>query len=304
MPSPLPAWITVLDEVAEALSGGRPVVALETTLVTHGLPRPANLQIAHRMEREIRSAGAVPATIGVMEGRVYVGMAADRLERLATAQGARKISRRDLAAGVAKRWAGGTTVAATMALADLAGIRVFATGGIGGVHRGQDGDVSADLPELARTHVAVLCSGAKSILDLRRTLEWLETAGVPVLGWETDDFPAFFSRSSALPVTARVDGPEEAAAAIRAHWALKNAGGVLVCAPCPADVQVPQADMETALRQAEAEAAQKAVRGPALTPFLLDRVADLTGGATLRANLALLAQNARLAGRLAAALAA
>jgi pseudouridine-5'-phosphate glycosidase len=299
-----PEWMTLLEEVADALRARQPVVALETTVVTHGLPAPANIEIARRMEVEVRSSGSVPATIGVLEGKVYVGLTAARLERLATMASVNKISRRDLAVAVAKGWSGGTTVAATMAAAHLAGIRTFATGGIGGVHRGENADISADLPELAQTPVAVVCAGAKSILDLPRTLEWLETAGVPVVGWQTDEFPAFFSRSSGLPVPARVDTTHEAAELIHAHWTLPHAGGVLVGVPCPAEAEVPSAELEAALRRAEAEAAADQVRGPALTPYLLNRLVDLTGGATLRANLALLRRNARVAGELAVSLAA
>jgi pseudouridylate synthase len=299
----LPRWIVVEEAVATAIGQGRPVVALETTVVTHGLPRPANLELARRLEADIRSAGAIPATIGVLDGKLHVGLTPHQLERLATDTASHKISRRDLAPAVALGWTGGTTVAATMLAAHLAGARVFATGGIGGVHRGQAGDVSADLPELGQTPVAVVCSGAKAILDLPLTLEWLETAGVPVIGWLTDEFPAFFSRSSGLPVGSRVENAESAASLLHAHWDLPSAGGALICVPCPEEAAVPAELVEAALARAESEAAAAGIRGPALTPYLLDQLVALTDGATLKANLALLRRNARVAAEIAVALA-
>jgi len=292
----------VQEAVATALGEHRPVVALETTVLTHGLPRPANLELARRLEADVRSAAAIPATIGVLDGKVHVGLSAHQLERLATEATPHKISRRDVGPAVALGWTGGTTVAATMLAAHTVGVRVFATGGIGGVHRGEGGDVSADLPELERTPVAVVCSGAKAILDLPRTMEWLETAGVPVVGWGTDEWPAFFSRSSGWPVSARVDSAEAAARLIRAHEVMPSAGGVLVCVPCPEEAEVPADIVEAAVRQAESEAAAQGVHGPALTPFVLDRLVALTDGATLKANLALLRRNARVAAEIAVAL--
>ena len=299
---PLPPWMLVQEAVATALGEHRPVVALETTVLTHGLPRPANLELARRLEADVRSAAAIPATIGVLDGKVHVGLSAHQLERLATEATPHKISRRDVGPAVALGWTGGTTVAATMLAAHTVGVRVFATGGIGGVHRGEGGDVSADLPELERTPVAVVCSGAKAILDLPRTMEWLETAGVPVVGWGTDEWPAFFSRSSGWPVSARVDSAEAAARLIRAHEVMPSAGGVLVCVPCPEEAEVPADIVEAAVRQAESEAAAQGVHGPALTPFVLDRLVALTDGATLKANLALLRRNARVAAEIAVAL--
>ena len=299
MPSEAPAWLRVHPEVASALASGRPVVALESTVITHGLPEPVNLELARRLEGEVRTAGAVPATVAVIDGHVCLGVTTDELERLALSRKLMKISRRDFGAALASRATGGTTVAATMIAAHAGGIRVFATGGIGGVHRGDLGDVSADLPELARTPVIVVCAGAKAILDLPRTLEWLETAGVPVLGWGTDDFPAFFSRSSGLRVSARVDNAADAAALIRAQWAMGLQSGVLVCVPCPEDHAVPAEAVEPVLRQALQQAEAQGVRGKDVTPFLLARLADLTGGETLRANLALLRNNARVAAELA-----
>jgi pseudouridine-5'-phosphate glycosidase len=299
MPTEPPPWLHVHPEVASALASGRPVVALESTVITHGLPEPVNLELARRLEGEVRAAGAVPATVAVIDGRVCLGVTTDELERLALSRKLMKISRRDLGAAVAQRATGGTTVAATMIAAHAGGIRVFATGGIGGVHRGQAGDVSADLPELARTPVIVVCAGAKAILDLPRTLEWLETAGVPVVGWGTDEFPAFFTRSSGLRVNARVNSAVEAAALIRAQWSLGLRSGVLVCVPCPEDVAVPAEAVEPVLRTALQQAEAQGVRGKEVTPFLLARLAELTGGDTLRANLALLRNNARVAAELA-----
>ncbi len=299
MPTESPSWLHVHPEVASALASGRPVVALESTVITHGLPEPVNLELARRLEGEVRAAGAVPATVAVIDGRVCLGVTTDQLERLALSRKLMKISRRDFGAAMAQRATGGTTVAATMVAAHAGGIRVFATGGIGGVHRGQAGDVSADLPELARTPVIVVCAGAKAILDLPRTLEWLETAGVPVVGWGTDEFPAFFTRSSGLRVSARVDNAVEAAALIRAQWTLGLRSGVLICVPCPEDVAVPAEAVEPVLRTALQQAEAQGVRGKDVTPFLLARLAELTGGDTLRANLALLRNNARVAAEIA-----
>jgi pseudouridine-5'-phosphate glycosidase len=297
------AWIVIQEGIAAALKDGRPVVALETTVVTHGLPKPANLELARRLEADVRAAGAQAATIGVLDGKVHIGLTAEELERLATEDTPHKISRRDLGAAIASGWTGGTTVAATMLAAHRAGVAVFATGGIGGVHRGHPEDVSADLPELARTPVAVICSGAKAILDLPRTVEWLETTGVPVLGWRTDEFPAFFARSSGLSVSARVDTAQAAASVIRAHGDLPDSGGVLICVPCPEEAAMPADLMQSAIRQAEGEAEAAGIHGPGLTPYLLERLVELTGGATLKANLALLRQNARVAAEVAVALA-
>ncbi len=299
MPTESPPWLHVHPEVASALASGRPVVALESTVITHGLPEPVNLELARRLEGEVRAAGAVPATVAVIDGRVCLGVTTDQLERLALSRKLMKISRRDLGAAVAQHATGGTTVAATMIAAHAGGVRVFATGGIGGVHRGQAGDVSADLPELARTPVIVVCAGAKAILDLPRTLEWLETAGVPVVGWGTDEFPAFFTRSSGLRLSARVDNAVEAAELIRTQWTLGLRSGVLICVPCPEDVAVPAEAVEPVLRTALQQAEAQGVRGKDVTPFLLARLAELTGGETLRANLALLRNNARVAAELA-----
>ncbi len=298
----MPDWLELLPEVASALAAHRPVVALESTVITHGLPRPLNLDLARQMEAEVRQAGAIPATAALFNGRLRLGLSDDELEALASASAVEKVNRRDLGPAAAAAKTGGTTVSATMFIAHAAGVQVFATGGIGGVHRGDSGDVSADLPELARTPVAVVCAGAKSILDLPRTLEWLETAGVPVLGFGTDEFPAFFSRESGLRVSARVDSPEQAARVLQAHWGIGLASGALVCVPCPESDALPAASVEEALGRAMESAEAAGVRGKELTPFLLAGLSEISGGATLRANLALLRQNARVAAQIAAAL--
>lgn len=300
---PITDYVTLSPEVDSALQDGRPVVALESAVITHGLPRPHNLESARRCEAAVRAVGAVPATIGVVSGRLVVGLDEDQLVTLALSEDVGKVSRRDLALTVARGGHGGTTVSATMIAAYLAGIRVFATGGIGGVHRGEADDVSADLPELAMTSVAVVCAGAKSILDLPRTLEYLETAGVPVIGYGTDAFPAFYATSSGLPVDARVETAEEVAALLRVKWEMGLEGGLLVTVPPPPEAALPYDEMEAAVEQALEAAAREGVRGKALTPFLLSRVAEATGARSLTANLALLENNARVAAEVAVALA-
>jgi pseudouridine-5'-phosphate glycosidase len=293
------------DPVAAALRARRPVVALETTLITHGLPRPQGLEAALRLEAMVIETGAVPATIGVLDGSVRVGMDRAALEQLANAEpAAKKCNLSNLAAQIASGAPGSTTVAATMAIAASCGIEVFATGGIGGVHRNesQTGDVSADLTALARYPVAVVCAGAKAILDLPRTVQALETAGVPVFGFQTDEFPAFYRRSSGLAVDRRFDEPDPLANAIRTHWNLFGTG-VLVVNPIPAADELPIDSYESALAEALAEADRRGVGGRDVTPFLLDRLRERTGGASVRANLALLAHNARVAATLAGALA-
>lgn len=293
----------VLDsEVQDAIAAGAAIVALESNVISSGLPYPDNIATAYRVEEAVRDAGAVPATIAVLNGRIRVGLTGDEIEYLGTAHGMRKMSRRDLPLALAQSWSGGTTVAATMFLAHRAGIRVFATGGIGGVHRGQPSDVSADLPELAQTPVMVVCSGAKAILDLPLTLEWLETHGVPVIGFGTSEFPSFYSRHSGLGVDARADRPEEVACIFQAQRALGMSTGLLVTVPVPADVELDHIRMEQAISAALAEAATAGVSGKALTPFLLSRVASLTEGASLQANVALLENNARVAATIAIAL--
>jgi pseudouridine-5'-phosphate glycosidase len=277
-------------------------VALESTLIAHGLPWPQNLETARRLERTVREIGAEPRIIGIIAGQIRIGLTEIELEHLARAHGVRKVSRRDLPLVIALQQDGATTVAATMYLAARAGISVFATGGIGGVHRGQPFDVSADLEELAQTPVCVVCAGAKAILDLPLTREALETRGVPVIGFQTDEFPAFYSRSSGLPVDQRVETPEEAAAIFRAQRELGLPGGMLVVVPVPAEAELPREHVEPAIEQALGEAEARGIRGKALTPFLLARVAELTGGDALRANMALLENNARVAAQIAVAL--
>ena len=291
-------------EVAEALAAGRPVVALETTVVTHGLPYPEGLQVARALEAEVRQHGAVPATIGILDGAVIVGLGESELDRLATAPDVVKTNISNFGAVLASRRAGSTTVAATMIAAHANGIRVFVTGGIGGVHRGvtESGDVSTDLITLSRVPVAVVSAGAKAILDLPRTIEMLETLGVPILGYQTDEFPAFYRRSSGLRVDARCDSVGELAAAIQAHAALGWGSGVLVANPIEVESELDGELYERSLTAALAEAESQRLIGRAVTPFLLDRMRALTGGASVRANVALLKNNARVGAQLAAAL--
>jgi pseudouridine-5'-phosphate glycosidase len=296
----------VSDEVASALAAGRAVVALESTIVTHGMPYPRNLQTALGVEDVVRAHGAIPATIAVVDGRPRIGLEPDEVEKLAAGEGVAKASRRDLAALVAARRNAGTTVAATMFLAHLAGIRIFATGGIGGVHRGAERslDISADLDELARTPVAVVSAGAKSILDLPRTLEVLETRGVPVIGVGTNEFPAFFSRSSGLPVDHRVETPEELAAVVAAHVALGLPSGILVANPIPEADALDGNEIDAAIDEAVRDAERAGIGRRELTPYLLRRVVELSGGRSLTANVALVRNNAELAAKTAVALAA
>ncbi len=291
--------------VAEALAAGRPVVALESTVIAHGLPRPANVEVALAMEEALRAAGATPATVALLDGRIVIGLTPDEIARIGEEPGVWKASRRDLAAAIARGASAATTVAGTLACAALAGVRVFATGGIGGVHRGavESLDISADLPELARAPLVTVCAGAKSILDLPRTLEYLETLGVPVIGYQTDELPAFYTRESGLRVPHRAETPEEIAAMARAQWASGLGGGLLVMAPIPEAHALPRAQVEAAVERALAEAGAAGVAGARLTPWLLARVAELTGGESVAANRALLLNNATLAGRIAAALA-
>ncbi len=300
---PLAERLHLSRAVADAIRDRQAVVALESTVITHGLPHPENLRIAIEMEAEIVAAGATPATIAVLDGNVIVGASSEQIERLSRAEEMHKISRRDFAPAFALGWSGGTTVAATMIVAQAAGIRVFATGGIGGVHRQPPHDISADLPELARTPLVVVCAGAKAILDLDATLEYLETSGTPVIGYQTDEFPAFFSRNSGLPVSVRVETVEQIAKIAKAHWSLPSAGAVLVVNPPPQESALDHRLVEEAIEQAIQQAEAQGVRGQGVTPFLLSRVSAITGGASLRANLALLKNNARLGAQIALALA-
>lgn len=296
--------LQIAEAVRMALAANRPVVALESTIIAHGFPRPDNRALADALEQAVRDGGAVPATIAVIAGRVHVGLTADQLDLIADRDDIEKCSLRDLAAVCRAGGHGATTVSATMRLAAMAGLSVFATGGIGGVHPGADTsfDVSADLTELGRTRVAVVCAGAKSILDLPATLEVLETLGVPVVGYGCDTFPAFHSRDSGLPLRHRVDIPDDAAALIRAQAALGLEAGILVCNPPPETIALPREDLDALVARAQARARDDGVGGAALTPYLLAALNDLSGGRTRTINRALAVANAELGARIAAAL--
>ena len=290
------------DEVRQAISGRCAVVALESTVIAHGLPHPQNLETALEVEDIVRSCGAVPATIAVFDGEFSVGLGREQIDRLAAGEGIRKISRRDLPVAVAQKLDCATTVATTTFIAHRAGIKVFATGGIGGVHRGFEADVSADLIELARTPITVVCSGAKIVLDLERTREWLETYGITVLGWQCDEMPAFYSRSSGLYVDERVDNAAEAAAVAMARDECELTNSVLVTVPVPAEFEIDRQRLEAILSKALESADESGIRGKEITPFLLARMADESRGETLAANIALLKNNARIAAEIAIAL--
>lgn len=296
------AVLAIRPEIADALFARRPVVALESTIIAHGLPWPVNLETALAAEEEVRSAGGVPATIAVWKGHPTIGLAREELEGLARSADTLKASRRDLATAIAKGRTAATTVAATMFLASRCGIRLFATGGIGGAHpsNGHAWDISADLLELARTPVAVVCAGAKSILDIPRTLEILETSGVPVVGYRCDEFPAFYMRSSGQPVSARVDSPEEAARLAAAHWRL-DGGGVVLAQPLGPPESLDPSEFAFAWSEVQRQAVEAGVKGKDLTPFLLAKLAEKTEGRTLQANQALVLANARLAAQVAKA---
>jgi len=295
--------LDIAPEIAEALAQGGAVVALESTIIAHGMPYPGNLETARALERIIRAEGAVPATIAVLDGRLKAGLDDEALQRLARSSDMAKASVRDLPVLMATRRDGATTVASTMRIAAMAGIRVFATGGIGGVHRGAEssGDVSADLAELAESPVAVVSAGAKAILDLPRTLEMLETLSVPVIGYQCDEFPAFYSRTSGLRVPARADSPAEIAAILAARWRLSNTGGALIANPIPSADEIPAQKIEGQIAAALREASGQGVAGKDVTPFLLARIRDLTQGESQRANVALALNNAQLAAKIACA---
>jgi pseudouridylate synthase len=297
--------LAVAPAVARAIVAGAPVVALESTLITHGFAWPVNLDAARRAEAAVRSAGATPATIATHDGRILVGLADGQLEQLAQAPGVPKVSRQNLSAVLGRPGWAGTTVSATMIACALAGIRVFATGGIGGVHRGGEDslDISADLDELARTPVAVVCAGPKSILDVGRTLEVLETRGVPVVGWGTDELPGFYSRTSGRRAPIRVDDAREAAALMTRHAALGLGSGILFCVPLPQEAAIPQDEMEGVIAAAVRDVEALGIHGPASTPAVLSRVAELTSGRSVVANLALIEHDAAVAASLAVALA-
>ncbi|HEX8491791.1 MAG TPA: pseudouridine-5'-phosphate glycosidase [Pyrinomonadaceae bacterium] len=292
----------ISPEVNAALAENRAVVALESTVIAHGLPRPQNLSTALRLEEIVRAGGAVPATIAVLKGRLHAGLTREQLEWIAASPDVHKLSRRDLPLAVANLWDGATTVATTCWIAERAGIKVFATGGIGGVHRGALPDVSADLPELARVSLIVVCSGAKIVLDLGATREWLETHGVTIVGFGCDEMPAFYSRHSGLGVDARVETFAEAAKIAKARRALGLEGATLVVVPVPAEMEVPIDVLQYVLAEALAQAEQKGINGRELTPFLLSHMAEHSDGSTLKANIALLENNARVAAGIALAL--
>ncbi|MFD0673751.1 pseudouridine-5'-phosphate glycosidase [Cohnella sp. GCM10027633] len=299
-------YLTYTDEVRDALATGKPIVALETTIISHGMPYPQNIEMARKVEQIIRDEGAVPATIGIMDGKVKIGLNEQELEAFATNKQVDKVSRRDFPYMLSSGRIGATTVSATMIGAALAGIRVFATGGIGGVHREGEVtmDVSADLTELARTNVAVVCAGAKSILDIGRTLEFLETHGVPVVGYQTDEFPSFYARESGFGVDFRLDEPSQVADVLRTKWALGLDGGAVIANPVPAESALKQEEIEGVIQQALDEAKAQNIAGKKVTPFLLARIKELTDGRSLATNISLVYNNAKVAAQLAVALAA
>jgi pseudouridine-5'-phosphate glycosidase len=300
----LKGLLRIAGEVQDALEEGRPVVAFESTIISHGMPYPRNRDVALAAEVLARAAGVVPATVALLEGRICVGLTSDEIERLSTEKGVLKVSRRDLSWALAGRRTGATTVSATMLAASRAGIDAFATGGIGGVHRGstETHDVSADLSELARTSVCVVSAGAKAILDIPRTLEVLETLGVPVACWGTSEFPAFYSRASGCPAPLRIDSAEEAAGMLRTQRLLGLPQGILVAVPVPEEQEIPARKVEGWIRKAMGEAEGRGIRGKAVTPFLLSRLVELSGGASLESNVGLFRNNVRHACLIAAAI--
>lgn len=297
----LEKYLDINPEVKEALEAGKAVVALESTIISHGMPYPKNVEMARNVENIIRSKGAVPATIAILNGVLKVGLTAEEIEYLGKTKNVIKTSRRDIPFIVANKLDGATTVASTMIIAALAGIKVFATGGIGGVHRGaaETFDISADLQELAQTNVAVVCAGAKSILDIGLTLEYLETQGVPVVGFKTEELPAFYTRKSGFKVDYKVDSAEEISAAIKAKWDLGLKGGLLVTNPIPEQYQMDYDTINKAIEDAVKEADEKGIKGKESTPFLLAKVKEITGGASLEANIQLVYNNASLGADLA-----
>lgn len=297
------SYLTYTDEVRQALENNKPVVALETTIISHGMPYPQNVEMAKQVENIIREQGAVPATIGIMNGKIKIGLNELELEEFATNPSVAKVSRRDFPYILASGKIGATTVAGTMIAAQLAGIRVFATGGIGGVHREGEitWDVSADLTELAQTNVAVVCAGAKSILDLGRTLEYLETQGVPVVGYQTDQFPSFFARESGYGVDFRLNTPEEVATLMDTKWQLGLEGGLIIANPVPEADALDHREIEAVIQQALNEAKANNITGKNVTPFLLDKVKQLTGGTSLQTNIALVKHNVEVAAKIAVA---
>ena len=290
-------------EVSDALNSGKPVVALESTIISHGMPYPRNVSTALEVEAVVRENGAIPATTALMDGQFCVGLSSDQIEKLGSSDGVKKVSLRDIGVALSKEILGATTVATTMFIAEKAGIQIFATGGLGGVHRGDSGDVSADLTALGTIPVTVVSAGVKAILDLPRTLEFLETLGVPVLGYETDVFPEFWIRGSNLPISARVDDPLAAAAAISAHWSSGMKSGVVLAAPVPVEDEADPEVINAAINEGLAAAAAQGVAGSGTTPFLLAHIVESTGGASLETNIALVKNNAAVAAKVAVELA-
>lgn len=303
MSDPLPPHFVLLPDVSSALHFSNPILALESTVITHGLPRPQNLELARDMERIVEENGATPATIAVLDGEIHIGLTEAEMERLANEDNVRKISRRDFATAIIKKECGGTTVAGTMFAAHKAGIKVFATGGIGGVHDMETLDISTDLQALSDTPMIVVCAGAKAILNLPATLEYLETMAVPVIGYGTDEFPAFYSSHSGLAVSLRLDTPQEIVLFAKTHWDLGMRTAILVCQPLSPEEEIPQEKIAGAIQMAREEARIQRIHGQLLTPFLLSRLSELTDGESLKANLSLLKNNAVLAARIAQVLA-
>jgi pseudouridylate synthase len=299
-------YLDITPEISKALANGKPVVALESTIIAHGMPFPQNFEMAEEVEAIIRGSGAIPATIAIIGGRLKVGLSTDELRKFAVdGPSVNKVSVRDMPHVVASNIIGATTVASTSRIAAMAGIHVFATGGIGGVHRGADRsfDVSADMTEFAESNVAVVTAGAKAILDLALTLETLETLGVPVVGYGTDDFPAFYSRGSGHAVPMRCDTPEEVASLMKAKWGMGLKGGVVVANPIPQEFEIPAAEIAPVIEKAVAEADRQKISGKHVTPFLLAKLAEVTGGRSLKANIALVKHNAEVAAKIAIAFA-
>ncbi|WP_313125804.1 pseudouridine-5'-phosphate glycosidase [Proteiniclasticum ruminis] len=298
-------YVVTSQEVKEALENGKPVVALESTIISHGMPYPKNVETALRVEEIIRENGAVPATIGIIGGVLKAGLTKEEIDYMGKAPDVAKVSRRDIPYIVSMKKDGATTVASTMIIADMAGIKIFATGGIGGVHRGAETtmDISADLEELAATDVAVVCAGAKSILDIGLTLEYLETKGVPVFGYGTKELPAFYTRKSGFPVDYRIDTPEEMAAVLKTKWSLGLHGGALIANPIPANYSMDEAFITKVIEDAVVEANEKGIKGKETTPFLLAKIKEITGGDSLESNIQLVYNNAEVAAKVAVAFA-
>ena len=296
------SYLDIKPEVAKALEEGKPVVALESTIIAHGMPYPKNVETAIRVEEVIREGGAVPATIAIIDGRIKIGLSKEEIEYLGTADNVLKVSRRDFPFAISKKLDGATTVAGTMIAANMAGIKLFVTGGIGGVHRGagESFDISADLEELKMTDVAVVCAGVKSILDIGATLEYLETAGVPVVTFGADEFPAFYSRRSGFAAECRIDDAKDVAEMLQAKEALGLRGGMLIACPVPEEDEIPYEKMDGVIKEALAECEKQGVKGKRITPFLLSKVKDLTRGSSLEANIRLVLNNARIGAEIAA----